>query len=348
MEIKTVPIEFLKPYEGNVKRHPQSQIDKIKKSITEFGFNDPIAIDSEGIIIEGHGRFEALSQLGWKEIPVIDLGVMDEDKRRAYTLVHNKLTMETGFDVKKLKIELAKMPSFNAPSFGINTQFMRNIDFKKKTQESVWNILNLGYAQFEGVGEWDIPKIKGCKKLPKVDEWIGFNYAMSEKNPENKGVHFFVDDYQFERIWNRPDEYVKILKRFKCVLSPDFSPYGDMPLITQMWNHYRKHWCGAYWESWGIRVIPTIRASTDERSLKFFTDGEPEGGAVAYSTMWNKVEKMQDSFNYEWQTMVERLHPKQVLVYGDILPIMEESGIELVQIPKFTEKRWNVAYEATN
>lgn len=347
MEIKTVPIESLHPYEGNVKRHPQSQIDSIKKSIQEFGFNDPIAIDSKGIIIEGHGRYEALKQLGWKEIPVIDLGDMDEEKRKAYTLVHNKLTMQTGFDVKKLKLELQKMPTFNSNLFGFDNKFLQQIDYKQKTNGLTSNILNLGYAQFEGVGRWDIPQIKGLKKIPDCEEWVGFNYVMTEQNPANKGVHFFVDDYQFERVWNRPDEYISKLKKFKCVLSPDFSPYGNMPLITQIWNHYRKHWVGAYWESKGIKVIPTIRASMDVRSLAFYLDGEPQGSAVAYSTMWSRDETMQDAFIMEWQTMIDGLRPTEVLVYGEILPIMKESGIKLVQIPKFTDKRWNVAQKAT-
>lgn len=340
MEIKTVPIESIHPYEGNVKRHPQSQIESIKKSIQEFGFNDPIAIDAKGTIVEGHGRYEAVKQLGWKEVPVIDLGDMDEGKRKAYTLVHNKLTMNTGFDVKKLRVELAKLPKFNADMFGISNKFLQTIDYKQRTKNECYNILNLGYAQFPGVGRWDIPEIKGCKRLPKCDEWIGFNYVMSEQHPENKGVHFFVDDYQFERVWNRPDEYVQKLKKFKCVLSPDFSPYGDMPLITQIWNHYRKHWCGAYWESKGIKVIPTIRASTDIRSLAFYLDGEPKSGAVAYSTMWSGSIS-EDVFAIEWGTLVEELHPTEVLVYGEILPLMKESGIKLTQIPKFTEKRWN-------
>ena len=83
------------------------------------------------------------------------------------------------------------------------------------------------------------------------------------------------------------------------------------------------------------------------RSLSFYLDGEPTNGAVAYSTMWADSIS-EDTFRMEWNNMVRTLKPTQVLVYGEILPMMKESGIKLVQIPKFTDKRWNVAQKATN
>ncbi|MBR2677611.1 MAG: DUF4417 domain-containing protein [Solobacterium sp.] len=348
LNIEYLPLEALKPYEGNVKKHPQSQIEQIKQSILDYGFNDPIAIDENGVIIEGHGRYEASKQLGLEKVPTICLSNMTEEQRKAYTIIHNKLTMSTGFDIKALKKEMQNIGKLDFKKFGLDTKFMKDHDFKAKTQESVSNILNLAYAQFEGVGHYDIPEIAPVTELPEgIEEWIGFNYVLSDKNPENKAVHFFVDDYQFERIWNRPNDYIEKLKQYKCVLSPDFSPYGDMPLATQIYNHYRKHWCAAYWQKHGITVIPTIRSSTDKRSLSFYLDGEPKKGIVAYSTMWSgKTEAyMLESFKAEWNKMVNTLHPKMVLVYGNIIPFMrnsiKENKIEIIQIQKFSEKRWN-------
>ena len=89
-------------------------------------------------------------------------------------------------------------------------------------------------------GKYDIPIIKPIYEVEDV-EWIGFNYAKTEPHPENKGCHFFLDDYQFERVWNRPYLYLPILKRFKYVTAPAFSFYRDVSYAVSIYNHYRKH-----------------------------------------------------------------------------------------------------------
>jgi len=343
LKIEYLSLDELTPYEGNVKRHPKEQIAQIAESITDYGFNDPIAIDENGLIIEGHGRYEACKELGMDKVPVIRLNGLTDEEKREYIIVHNKITMNSGFDMKKLKLELNKLPKFKFDTYKLDFKFMQDHDYKKKTRESVLNILNLGYAQFEGVGKYDIPQIQPVYELPEgIEEWIGFNYVLSDQNPENKAVHFFIDDYQFERVWNRPDQYISYLKRYKCVLSPDFSPYGDMPLATQIYNHYRKHWIAAYWQSHGITVIPTIRSSTDPRSLAFYLDGEPRGGVVAYSTMWGNSTDAhtQSAFRNEWKKMLGELHPAAVVLYGNELPMMHGDNVKLIKIPKFTETRW--------
>lgn len=109
LQIEYVPIEDLRTYEGNAKIHTAEQIEQIKKSILEFGMNDPIAVWKDNVIIEGHGRLIACKELDMKELPVIRLDGLTDEQRRAYTLVHNKLTMNTGFDIEILEDELANI-----------------------------------------------------------------------------------------------------------------------------------------------------------------------------------------------------------------------------------------------
>ena len=118
LKIEYIPIEDIKPYENNAKLHPQEQIQQIKNSILEFGFDDPIAIWKDNIIIEGHGRLIAAQELGYKEIPVIRLDDLTDEQRRAYTLVHNKLTMNSGFDIEMLNIELGGIDRIDMSDFG--------------------------------------------------------------------------------------------------------------------------------------------------------------------------------------------------------------------------------------
>lgn len=106
MEIEKKRLDEIHPYAGNAKLHPAEQVEQIKKSIEQFGNNDPIAIDEDGIIIEGHGRYLALKELGYDEAEVIVLKGMTEDEKNAYRLVHNQLTMNSGFDLELLQEEL--------------------------------------------------------------------------------------------------------------------------------------------------------------------------------------------------------------------------------------------------
>lgn len=105
LKIEYVPIDEIKPYSNNSKQHPENQIEQIKKSIQDFGFNDPIAIWN-GEIVEGHGRYIAARELGIDTIPVIRLDSLSDEQRKAYALVHNKLTMNSDFDIDLLQIEL--------------------------------------------------------------------------------------------------------------------------------------------------------------------------------------------------------------------------------------------------
>lgn len=135
---------------------------------------------------------------------------------------------------------------------------------------------------FDMVNEFGIPEIQPTKY--ETCEFIGFNQAKTCKDRAGKGVHFFLDDYQFQRLWNRPDAYINMLSQFRFIMSPDFSTYTDFPKALQIYNHFRKHWIGAYMQMYGIDVIPTISWS-DRKSFEWCFDGEPVGGAVAISSV---------------------------------------------------------------
>lgn len=117
LKIEYVPIDSIKPYAGNAKLHPQEQIDQIKRSIELMGFDDPIAVWKNGEVIEGHGRLIAAQQLEMKTVPIIRLDDLTDEQRRAYALIHNKVTMNSGFDMEVLTLELAEIQTFDMESF---------------------------------------------------------------------------------------------------------------------------------------------------------------------------------------------------------------------------------------
>lgn len=135
MQIEKVKIKDLVEYEGNAKLHPQEQIDKIKKSIQEFGNNDPIAIDENNIIIDGHGRLQALEQLGYTEAEVIRLSHLSEDQKKAYILIHNKLNTDTGFDTEMLSDELSEIFSVDMADFGFDMPKDEILNFSSEVEQ---------------------------------------------------------------------------------------------------------------------------------------------------------------------------------------------------------------------
>lgn len=120
MKIELLAIDKIKMYENNAKLHPREQIEQIKKSILEFGNNDPIAVDEHNVIIEGHGRFVALKELDYDEVEIIRLSHMTDEQKRAYILAHNKLTMNSGFDMEVLELELEGITNIDMEDFGFD------------------------------------------------------------------------------------------------------------------------------------------------------------------------------------------------------------------------------------
>ena len=129
MEIIKLNINDIKPYKNNAKIHTAEQIEQIKKSIQEFGMNDPIAIwGKDNIIVEGHGRLEALKELGYTEVECIRLDHLTDEERKAYTLAHNKLTMNTDFNFELLESELTDIDNIDMVDFGFCLGDELNID----------------------------------------------------------------------------------------------------------------------------------------------------------------------------------------------------------------------------
>ena len=314
MEIELINVKDIKPYENNAKRHPKKQIEKIKKSILEFGFNDPIAVDENNMIIEGHGRYEAIKQLGHKEIECIRLRNLTEEQKKSYILVHNKLNMETGFDDKMLAKELDSIIDFDMKEFGFNVDLSIDNIFKENERHRTNDSYNLSLIDEENIeGFYDMPIINNDNYVPK--DLIGFNYAKTSEE-KNVGIHFYLDDYQFERLWNKPEDYIEVLEEYECILSPDFSLYMDMPRAMKIWNVYRSRLIGQYYQKQGIKVIPTI-SWAEKETFEFCFDGIPKGSIVSISTIGVKKDKEAMKI---WQDgvkeMIKRIAPSTILVYG--------------------------------
>lgn len=137
----------------------------------------------------------------------------------------------------------------------------------------------------------------------------------------NKAVHFFVDDYRFEKYYSYPEKYIKWLNQYAYVLSPDFSLYAEMPVWRQIESVCKNRWYGAYWQSKGIKVIPTVSWGLSN-TFDFCFEGIEKNSIVAIGMIGCKTSKAR--FMNGYNEMLKRLEPETILCYGT--PFSEMKG----------------------
>ena len=113
LTVITVDTNQLQPYSQNARTHSKRQISQIAQSIRNFGFNNPILVDGNNVVIAGHGRLMAAKSLAMKEVPIIRLENLTEAKKKAYILADNKLAEKAGWDKEIIQIELQNLLNIN-------------------------------------------------------------------------------------------------------------------------------------------------------------------------------------------------------------------------------------------
>ncbi len=176
---------------------------------------------------------------------------------------------------------------------------------------------NLDLGRFETVGAYGIPRLYPIHLDERI-EWIRFNHALKEQSRSRLGVHFFIDDYLCLRVWNDPVRYAMFLRGFRAVMTPDFSLFADYAPAVQIYNHWRKHQLGAYWQSLSLTVIPSICWS-DHDSYAWCFDGEPVGGTVAVSSVGTQKNPLARTLFLDgYMEMMRRLQPEKIIFFGDV------------------------------
>ena len=345
MEIESISIDKLKPYKNNP-RFNKDAIAGVKASISQFGFKVPIVIDKNNVIVCGHTRFKASQELGLKELPCIRADDLTDEQIKAFRIADNSVSSVAEWDIEKLSLELEDI-SIDMSSFNLDLNFLNDPDQSDDDLDSGWygderertnKAYNLDLIDYENLTNdfWQMPTIKNDNYVP--DDLIGFNYAKSSK-AKNCGIHFYVDDYQFERVWNAPEKYIDILMEYDCILSPDFSLYMDMPMPMKIWNIYRSRQIGAYYQSKGLKVIPTI-SWAEKETFEFCFQGIPQGSVVSVSTVGVKEKK--DALKI-WddgmKEMIKIIQPSTILVYGGKLDF-DYGDIKVVYFENKVTENW--------
>ena len=349
LQIEYVDIGTVKPYYRNARHNDGEATEKLAESIKEFGFQQPILVDDNNIIITGHTRLKAALSLGIDKIPIARAVGLSDEQIKAYRLADNRVAEYSTWDKELLDIELAEFGTIDMSKFGFELSISgldfgaadpeqeqveeESEDFHRETTINQYNLFNYDPDRTEG--KYDMPVLDGVDHVPA--DLQGFNYVLN-KPDTTKGVHFFLDDYQFERIWQRPEFYIEKLIDFDCALTPDFSLYLDMPMAMQVWNIYRSRLIGQIMQDYGITVIPTVSWSTKD-SFDFCFDGLPQNATLAVSTIGVKQDKEQFEIWIDGMNeMIKRLSPTKIIVYGGKVDY-DYKDIEVVYFDNATTER---------
>ena len=186
LKIEYVDINSIKPYKNNAKEHPQEQIEQIKNSIKSFEMIDPIGIWKDEIV-EGHGRLIACKELGYTEVPIIRLDHLSDEERKAYTLAHNKLTMNSDFDIDILNNELDDILNIDMSDFGFDLDLE---DEENNLEENPYTT-KINIPQYEIKGEE--PTIEELVEINKTNELIE---EIKKSNVTDEQKQFLIQSAQ--------------------------------------------------------------------------------------------------------------------------------------------------------
>ncbi len=175
--------------------------------------------------------------------------------------------------------------------------------------------------EFKGVGKYGMPLIKRQNiDLDKIELLAFTKTKHNDEENQNKTIHFFTYDWNFQSVYEKPEESLEKLDQYYALLTPEFSTYKDMPLARQIDSVFKNRWCGAFWQKQGMIVIPTISWGSIP-CLEFCFDGIEKGSVVAVSTYTR--EDNRDDFMLGYNKMLEIIEPSAIICYGTPFPEMK-------------------------
>lgn len=179
--------------------------------------------------------------------------------------------------------------------------------------------------QFEPHGKYGFPLVRASDvNLNDLKLMACTNVVADDCEYFDFGVHFFVDDEKFKDAYEKPDNRVSIYSQYRFCCTPDYSVYAEMPVWRQIESVAKNRWCGAFWQSKGIAVVPTV--SWDRySSYDFCFDGIEPGAVVAVATYACLKERA--VFMRGYDAMLERVRPRAIVCYGRPFPAMRGSVV---------------------
>lgn len=172
-------------------------------------------------------------------------------------------------------------------------------------------------AEFTDIEEYPILKEEFISKAVPY-KIIPFDKSLKVKNRKDYYVCFYCNDDSFKNIYNYPYKYLNYLKTFAGVITPDFSPYGDIKIIKQKTNINKNLELGYFYGNNNIKIIPNIRYGVQETMEEFYK-AIPKGTLVSIGT-YGFIKTLYEQNNYIdfLERLIDNLHPSGIIVYGSM------------------------------
>lgn len=220
MKIENIKISEIKPYPANAKKHDKKQIQQVANSIKEFGFNQSIVTDKDGVIIVGHGRYEAAKLLGMTDVPVLQVNLTDE-QAKAYRLADNKLN-ESDWDMGLVIEELKGLSDEMFDLTGFDKDLLIEPDDQddvipevKESKSKLGDLYELGKHRVlcgDSTKREDVERLMDGRKADMVFTDPPYNIGFSYNQHKDKMKY---DDYKdFCQRW------FELLDSNKVIISP--------------------------------------------------------------------------------------------------------------------------------
>ena len=320
LKIEYLPISDFKPYENNAKIHTEEQIEQIEKSIKEYGMCDPIGVWHDEIV-EGHGRLLALKNMGETVAPFFRLDHLTDEERREYMLVHNQLTMNTGFDEEKLRAELETIDA-DLADFGfeiepeIEPQEVYEDEAPEPPEEpmtQLGDIWQLGEHRLICGGSTDVAVIDRLMDGVKADLYLTdppYNVDYTDGHENERKImndHFDTDEQCGEQLW-LPAFSNALLHSKDCCSVYCFMPQGGTHMMMMMMMMRKAGWQVKHELIWKKQSIVLNRADYNYQHEPFLYG-------------WNKTHKFYGKGKFKNTSVWEFDRPTKSKEHPTMKPI---------------------------
>ena len=313
-------IDDIIPYERNA-RNNEKAVPVVAESIREFGFKGSIVLRSreDPTIVNGHTRVAACKMLGWTEFPdehIVYADDLTDEQVRALRLADNRTGEVATWNRTLLQHEMRYIEKLDMSRFRFDfksRRLPRGAEIVRTGERMNMHLVNAEHC----AGPNEMPVLMPVDAAP--EDMVSFNFCKTATEFDGVGVHFCIDDYQFERVWSRPEAYLDLLRGFDCVVCPDFSVYMDMPYPMKLWNLYRSRALGNWWQREGLTVVPNVTWSGPD-SFGYCFEGIPRGGTIFISTVGVTRDKDARAIvEAGIKEALRRLEPARLLLLGSDL-----------------------------
>jgi hypothetical protein len=352
-EIKYIPIKQLKAWGKNPRKNDKAA-EKLVKLIEAHGFINPVICTRDNTIRAGHTRVKAANKAGLKEVPVIYVD-MDEEQASAFAIADNKSSEYSEWDFELLKDVFEELDAFNydleltgfdmAEIEGLMT-YAGKEDGQDILEDDTWyiekrNPLNIITANYDSNNSLGYPNIYSDDlEIIELLPYDKINTKSPKPDDYSKTVHFFLNDYKFEALWNNPKQYINLLQKYNGILMPDFSNYSDYPLSLNIFQMYRRFWLTRFFQENLIKVIPVPRIN-DLKNYENDLKPIPKNSMIALSSVRMLSKAQQDAkleFIEEVKIILDYIEPKKVYWYGNLIPEIDLTGVNIQRFKQTCEE----------